>query len=143
MHKLICIRPGPSCRPGQWFICEEIGGDCWRAHVIRKPEGFVLRQGSRVAIPFASIAEYVVEPGFQIPQRLLMMLSRGKTNAATAAREIADFQRSVEDIVEPEAEARGVEANPSLDRASTIVVPKDYKETPNADSTDGRTREAD
>lgn len=115
MRVFLCLTDNPVCRRGTWWIAEDVGEPLFRAKYEGGPRGSHVKQVSRVPVPFDSLANWLVEPGFRYP-----IGSVGKEN-----REIHDFQHAHEDIIEGELERRGQEANPALPRESTIIVPGD------------------
>lgn len=131
MLKFICIRSGKNCRSGEWFISEGIGDPLHRAELKIENGRYILRQTSLISIPFETLAPYIVEQGFNISRELLENPSN--LSSSSQAKEIEDFQRSVEDIIEPEVEKRQQAADPSSIGESGIVVPSTYRKKDETD----------
>jgi len=123
MHKFICIRQGPNCRPGEWFIGEEVGEPLFKADMLYSRDGAKLTQSGHLAIPFESLAAYIIEPGFTLPRSALDKLDEQKT-----VQELADFQSEHEDLIEPAMEQKGREANPSIIGKSGVFIDKRKKD---------------
>lgn len=115
MHKFLCIRDNKHCKKGTWFFSIEIGEPLFRARL----NGPKLVQVSHVGIPFESLADYIVEPGFQLP----ISMVRKPLSEQPKVQEIIDFQSGVEDIVEPEVESRNKAADPSFKMRGGVVLP--------------------
>ena len=110
MLKFMCIRRGPNCLPGEWFIGEGVGEPLFRAEMKYSREGAKLIQTGHVALPFETLAAFIIEPGFKISRRLLDQIQ----DETKTVQELAEFQHEHEDLISPEVEKRGKEANPSI-----------------------------
>lgn len=124
----IVTQPNPfGIRPGELLVGEGYGEPLYRTtkRQIGKHRWHLVAHIFHLGLPFESLAPYIVRFGVKVP---IEMLQRKPLPAQDQqVKEVQDFQRSVEDIVEPEAERRERAADPSPLEKGGIIVPTGLK----------------
>ena len=109
MRSFICIRGGGPHPPGTWYI-GEIGEALTPCRIIHDPRpsssGVKFKATTSVKFPFAAVADYIVEPGFRVPVEHL------RDGMSGEQRDLEEFQRTFEELIEPEAERDPVGQQP-------------------------------
>lgn len=101
MRKFICIKSNPYCKVGQLMFAGDVGEPLFFARM----DGTKLRQTSKIPIEFPVLSMHIVELGFEISLR-----SKATERLDGEIKEITDFQREYEDIIEEELLRRNKEA---------------------------------
>lgn len=109
MRKFLCIRHNGVCRAGQWFLGEDIGEPLFTAELQRSENGVKIVQTGHIGMPFSSLADFIIEPGFRYDSQALVK----SPSLAPEQREIDDFQHRHEETIEEELLARNKRANPT------------------------------
>ena len=121
----VCTRSNPYCKSGTFFSGNMEEG-LLKGRIVksgRRPRDTKFVPDSPIRLPYASIAPYIIPVGYRIPMSdfTKMDLTRD-LKAQEEVKEVEDFQSSNEDIIEPELEARGQKANPTVSSKSGVIL---------------------
>lgn len=118
MSVFVCIRANGVAPSGSYWIGTEAGDPLYRAKLVQRGENkWVAQQQSTVAIPFESLAPFIVELGFSVE---LSQADYAKwrhndlppPSELNNSLEVKEFQAETKELIDEEFERRERERSP-------------------------------
>lgn len=123
MKYFVALRPNSWVRAGQWLMGLEVGEELFKCRLTAGPEGSKFIQESQIPIPFEAVAGVIVELDFTIPQS---ELRKSRPDSMHHVKEVEDFQRDNEEMIEDAFLKKKREEFPSYKSKSGIIVPGQF-----------------